>query len=145
MIIVPFLTAHIEGFELQDMQSFIGEFLKDGSYLAAMSTMGPAHSAIKDGRVIACAGMTHFTPGRAMGWALISKHATKRDFVGITHATRAFLDRQKVRRIETTVRADFTAGHYWAKKLGFDHEGTMRKFGEDGMDYDIYARVKKHG
>ena len=52
-----------------------------------------------------------------------------------------FLDRSDVDRIETGVRESFKAGHRWAKMLGFQAEGLMRRFGPDGSDYQMYARI----
>lgn len=144
MIVVPFLTAHLDELELQDVQAWLHPLLQQEDYREALTLYGPAYTGIHEGKVIACAGLAHFTPGRAQGWALIGKNATPRLFVEITHEVRLFFDRQNVRRIETPVRSDFAGGHRWAQKLGFVREGTMRAFGEDGFDYDLYARVK-HG
>lgn len=140
MIIIPFIDAHLDGFELQDVQAWLHPLLQNEDYRRALTLYGPAHSAIVDGTVVACAGLTHFTPGRAQGWALIGSGAQKH-LLGITKAVKAFFDGVNVRRIETPVRTDFVEGHRWVRILGFTREGTMRNFGEDGQDYDLYARV----
>lgn len=47
-------------------------------------------------------------------------------------------------RYEATVRTDFINGHRMIKILGFEREGTMKKF-FNGIDYDLYARVIQPG
>ena len=44
-------------------------------------------------------------------------------------------------RTEAIVRTGFEQGHRFIKLLGFEREGTMRKYIK-GMDYDLYARLK---
>lgn len=140
MIVIPFIDAHLEGFELQDVQAWLHQLLQSEDYRRALTLYGPAFTGIVDGEVVACAGLSHFTPGRAQGWALFGKKAAPH-FLAITREVKRFFDGQNVRRVETPVRTDFEQGHRWARMIGFTREGTMRKFGEDGHDYDLYARV----
>lgn len=44
-------------------------------------------------------------------------------------------------RYEALVKTDFENGHRMIKILGFEREGTMKKF-FDGKDFDLYARLK---
>ncbi|MBO4674990.1 MAG: hypothetical protein J5601_02755 [Elusimicrobiaceae bacterium] len=44
-------------------------------------------------------------------------------------------------RYEAIVKTDFENGHRMIKILGFEREGTMKKF-FDGKDFDLYARCK---
>lgn len=48
-------------------------------------------------------------------------------------------------RIEVTVRADFAAGHRWAKMLGFEVEnapGLLMGYGPMGEDHIAYVRFQ---
>jgi hypothetical protein len=47
-------------------------------------------------------------------------------------------------RYEALVKTDFENGHRMIKILGFEREGTMKKF-FDGKDFDLYARVIQPG
>lgn len=47
----------------------------------------------------------------------------------------------KIWRIEITVLCSFNQGIKWAESLGFIREGCMKKFGPDGSDFYLYARV----
>lgn len=44
-------------------------------------------------------------------------------------------------RYEALVKTDFINGHRMIKILGFEREGTMKKF-LNGIDFDLYARCK---
>jgi RimJ/RimL family protein N-acetyltransferase len=46
-----------------------------------------------------------------------------------------------LQRLEINVRSDYLIGKRFAEKLGFEPEGIMRKYGFDGSDYILYARV----
>lgn len=46
-----------------------------------------------------------------------------------------------IHRIEAVVRAGFGPGMRWAGMLGFELEGVMRKYGPDGSDYLLYAKI----
>ena len=47
-----------------------------------------------------------------------------------------------LRRVQCTVRDGFPFLVKFIKMLGFEREGLMRKFGPEGDDYYLYARVK---
>lgn len=47
----------------------------------------------------------------------------------------------QVKRYQSVCTARFEKAQRWFDFLGFQKEGTLRSFGEDGEDYHIYARV----
>lgn len=53
------------------------------------------------------------------------------------------MDRHDLHRIQCSVKAGFNAGVKWANKLGFQCEGTMKKYGPKGEDYYLFARVRE--
>ena len=57
------------------------------------------------------------------------------------HRFLEFLEKQFI-RIQAVVRSDWEMSRRWVEKLGFVCEGVLRKFGPDGTDYCMYARVK---
>lgn len=46
-----------------------------------------------------------------------------------------------VKRFQSLCMDKFKDGERWFKFLGFQKEGTLRQFGEDGQDYHLYARL----
>ncbi len=66
----------------------------------------------------------------------------KKEFIltlrdGIVH----FMNQLKLRRVHTTIRADFPTAEKWIKILGFEKEGLMRKFGPEGEDHFLFSKV----
>jgi hypothetical protein len=47
----------------------------------------------------------------------------------------------KVARMEVVMRADQAWCEKWAKLLGFEKEGVMRRYGDELCDYYLFARV----
>jgi len=80
----------------------------------------------------------------AEGWVIatseIWKHplgvakAIKKDFARVAK-------KNNITRVQTAVRADFKEGLRFAEWLGLEEEGLMKKFGFDGSDQYMYARI----
>lgn len=95
---------------------------------------------------ICCGGFLMYWPGVMEGWMITSdklprfgKEVTVRVIRKIEEVEKMF----SLRRLQMTVRADFEIGQNWAAKLGFKREGILKKFGPEGCDYIMYARVKE--
>jgi hypothetical protein len=139
--IVPFEPWHLEQIALQPAQAFVGPML-DPDYGAELAAAGEAYSALMDGCVLASCGIVPVHPGLANAWALLSACGPDR-FLRIHKAVARFLKRQPFRRVQTTVRSDFAAGHRWARALGFTAEARLEAWGPEGDDYHIYKRVRR--
>ncbi len=76
--------------------------------------------------------------------AVLTPHFTAQP-VAAVKVTRKLLDKFErafdLHRIEMYVQTDYKTGHRWARALGFQPEGVLRKFGPDGKDHTIYGRV----
>ena len=141
MHLVPFIPAHLEGFEPQEAQAWLAPHLQSQWYIDSLTALGDAFTLIADGKVVGCGGLAKLTERRAQVWALVHKDAGKHLF-GATRLVKDFLDAQNFIRMETPVKTSFQAAHRWALMLGFEREGTLKKWGDDGEDYDSYARIK---
>lgn len=103
-----------------------------------------AFTGLVDGKPIFAAGMKLIWNGVAEGWVLATKEvwdhpllvarAIKKDFARIAKEN-------NINRVQTAVRANYTTGLKFAKWLGLQEEGLMRKFGFDGSDQYMCARV----
>jgi len=106
----------------------------------------PSFTGFWDEEIIGCAGVTPVWHGRAIAWALISIHAGPARMLAIHRDVGEFLDdvqrRPEFRRIEATCAREFTAARRWVIMLGFQHEGLMRRYDAQGVDHDLYARVR---
>ena len=132
---------HVVGFRLQPKQAMLAGNLSDASYVAALVGSGNAYTALVDGRAVAFAGCLELWADRAYLWSLIGEDAGPH-MRTLIRAAAGYLKVAPWRRIEAAVASDFRQGHRLIKMLGFEFEGRMRAFSPDGVDHDLYARVK---
>ena len=103
-----------------------------------------AFTGMINGKPIFAAGMKLIWNGVAEGWVLATKEvwdhpllvarAIKKDFARIAKEN-------NINRVQSAIRADYTTGLKFAKWLGLEEEGLMKKFGFDGSDQYMYARL----
>lgn len=138
--IQPFHVKHLEALTLQEAEAFLGGMVTPEN----ISPHAYGHTAFVDGVPAICAGLVPIWQGRALAWALLAD-CGKHSFREIHYAVKRFLDAQEIRRIETSVRRDFPAGHRWARALGFRREtpAGMAGYHPDGSRADLYARVMR--
>lgn len=140
MEIIPFQPEHLDLLALQPAQSdFLQSF--DKSYAPALIASGPCFTAVKDGVILGCAGLSKQWDNRAIAWALLSSNIG-REFIRIHRAVERYLAIADFKRIEAFVDANFAEGHRWIKMLCFEREGYMRSFSPSGNDAVLYARIR---
>lgn len=143
MNVVPFIPAHLKELKLHPFLSHFQKYTVREEYGESLF-LYPSYTAINGhGKVIGCAGVYPIGENNYQAWALLSEESGKY-MKGFTRETKKFLDMFKADRVQTNVRADFEAGLKWMRLLGFKCETPepMKKFGDDGMDYYLFARVK---
>ncbi len=141
MKVIDFQAEHLENLVLQPAQSDMARYMSH-SYGTALAQSGNAFTAIKSGRVLGCAGVEVIWSNRGVAWSLLGK-ITAPEMLGVHRRVLDFLNKQSLQRIEMTVDAAHTAGHRWARMLGFQHEGRLRAYTPEGRTCDLYARIKK--
>jgi hypothetical protein len=102
----------------------------------------PGITVSSGGEVLACAGIVPVGGPRAILWAFLSAKAGAH-MLGLTRIARVLLRDSEFDRVETTVRADFEAGHRFARLAGFVDEtpNGMPKYSAEGAHH-LYARVR---
>ncbi len=148
MNIVPYKAEHLLSFRLQPAQLYLAAWTTEDHAHAVEAginaNQGWGFTAIADdGRVMGCAGVALYWPGRGHAWSYLSGEIGAY-FPRIHRAVKRFLDGCFVHRIEATADADFEEGQRWLKMLGFKQETPepMRGYRPDGGDCYLYARVR---
>jgi hypothetical protein len=98
----------------------------------------------RDNEPVGAAATTLRMPGVMFAWALLTEKIAPAGMVIATKAIREATNEllsNGCRRVETTARVGFPQAHRWLLMLGFEAEGTMRRFAEDGADHIMYSRV----
>ena len=104
-----------------------------------------ARTIEREGRPIACYGVTPTLPGSGEAWALLSNEAL--ELRGhLTEDVLYWLDRtqreNKLRRVSAYAYEDHAVAHRWLVSLGFEPEGRMRSFGPGGETCWLYGRIR---
>jgi len=111
--------------------------------LPAFTAPGRGFALIEGGVVYAVAGMAELWDGVVEAW-IIPTEAIKEKKMKTSRALwrefHSMSERLKPRRMQTSVRHDFTEAHRLVKFLGFQSEGLMKQYGPDGLDYVRYAK-----
>jgi hypothetical protein len=139
--IVRMKPEHVAGFRLQPKQAMLAGNLADPAYVDALVRSGHAYAALDGHHAVAFGGCIEMWQDRAYMWSLIGEDAGPHMRM-LVRAAEGFLKAALWRRIEVAVASDFRAGHRLVRLLGFEFEGRMRAFSPDGVDHDLYARVK---
>ena len=101
----------------------------------------PAITFLDGGKPVAIVGAFQVVPGVAHLWANVSKNVNIRFAKTAKIVLDNFLYANGLRRAQMTIRRDYKAGMRFARFLGFEPEALMAKYGQDGSDYWLYARV----
>lgn len=140
MKVIPFQAWHLVALELQPEQAGTAVDLELGREL---EHAGAAWTGVDGSTILFCAGLRRSSwSGQALGWAMFAPALGPSAMLAMTRRTRLEFARSGFRRIEALVRTDHANGHAWARLIGLEREGTLRAWGPDGLDHDIYARVQ---
>jgi len=139
--IVPLESWHLLDIEVQEAQRNCDTVLRNETNAKELVRAGPAFTALEGETPVACAGIAGCGGGRFLAWSVISQRGLAR-FGGIHRGVRRFLDIADYRRIEAVVDIEHKKAIRWIEVLGFEREGVMRKYTENGRDCYLYARLK---
>ena len=103
-----------------------------------------AFTGIVNHKPIFAAGMKIIWGQVAEGWVIASSEMGKHP-IGVAKAIKKDFARvakeNNITRVQSAIRKDFKQGLRFAQWLGLEEEGLMKKFGFDGTDQYMYARI----
>jgi len=150
LIIIPYTQDHGKIIMQSQMNHMLTQ--KDASFIINdtnkecmdLEQEGLAFAGLINNEVIAAAGMKRVWGNVAEGW-FIGKKEVWNYPITIAKAVKENIDHlaksNKIKRLQTAVRADFGIGIRFAKWLGFTNEGLMKHYGFDGSDHFRFARI----
>jgi RimJ/RimL family protein N-acetyltransferase len=142
----------VRGFELEDMgfQPLpvfdVDEQVKDRMKDLHNLNLAYMYTLEADSSVVGVIGCAPIWPGVGEGFTLLNDRIY--DYPKeVTQATREMIqvmfDGLRLHRMQCHVKADYEAGHKWAKGLGFKREGLMKKYLPNGEDAYMYGRTQE--
>ena len=132
--IVEYGPQHLKAIKLAECHRTEGATAMGSNAVTLMS--GTTVVAILTGAVVAS--------GVMQVCALVAEDAKSCPFAfhrSVRDVIKFYFNQLKLRRMQMSVRTDHLEGWKWAKALGFSCEGVMAKYGCDGTDYWLFARV----
>ena len=94
-------------------------------------------------KIIASGGMVQLWDNVYEGWIMATADIKKHPISTARIIKKIFaevMEKHDVHRLQTTVKADYEIGHKFAKWLGLEKEGLMKKYLDDN-DYYLYSRI----
>ena len=147
VVIVPFENQHAEQILNQGLNSDLLELKPEHrKYAYFLKEVGMSFTGLVNNKPIAAGGVFHLWDGVAEGWVLATKDIYKYPIFCAKHIkqrTEIILKANKIKRIQTSVKADCDVALRFAKWLGFKKEGLMESYGPDGSDFVRFARIMK--
>jgi hypothetical protein len=143
--IVPYISKHGKIILASQMNHVLMD--KDAEFdgdAMELEQKGLAYTCMINNKPIVSAGMKIIWNGVAEGWVLATSKVWNHPLI-IARAIKKNFARlakeNKIKRVQTAVRADFKTGLKFAKWLGLENEGLMKHYGFDGSDHYRYARI----
>lgn len=142
---IPYDVHHIQVMDMRDEERAYLDGLGDGyeRLVKAAEMSIEAGTFIYDGRILCCAGFMRLWPGVLEGWIIPSKWVSVAPIAFAKHMKRYIESVAKsfgCHRFQTSSN-EGVVQERWMKFLGFEKEGTMKKYSYDKKDYHIYARL----
>ena len=111
-----------------------------------LADKGNAYTLFVKDKPIVAGGIFILWKGVAEGWVLANRNIYDVKFLAakeIKIRTDLLCKKNKIKRLQTSVKAEFTTGVRFANWLGLKTEGLMKKYGPDGSDYLRMAKIYK--
>ena len=145
MRLVPFEVAHGEALLAADLNDDRNRPAPEfGNFMPTLVHEGMAFTGIDNGHLVGAAGIFPLWEGVGEAWFLGASRVGKHQLRVARLVRKGLLrvaDEQGLWRVQAAMRSDWPELARWARFLGMEHEGTMRRYGANGLDYERYARV----
>lgn len=140
MEVSAFNPEDFKSLYVQPAQAIMAPELADPKYASDLAKGGYCYSARSNGILVACIGLIDYWPGRRYAWAFLAREI-EHVMIPLHRNVVRWLKYRGEGRIETAVDCQHQAAIRWAEMLGFEREGTMRQWTQDGRDVYLYARL----
>jgi len=142
------MDKNIKLFKKEDADLIIAEGLNDklmeidasfeDNRICNYSKPGQAFTYFLNGKPVFACGIVQLWDGVAEAWVLAGKNVFDIKILAaktIKQLQDQTCKKYKIRRLQTSVKANFERGLRFATWCGFEVEGLKRKYGPDGTDY----------
>jgi hypothetical protein len=145
-IFVPCRASHLRLMQLHpSAQQVVDNLPNYSQQIDKMGDMGMGWAWIGDGRVLAMFGVALYWQGMAEAWLMVDQKSIQNRALQLTKGSRRFFDNIGpaigLRRCQLMVSVAHKEAISWARLLGFEQEAVLRRYGVDGADHLVFARL----
>ena len=142
---VPFENEHAKIILDQGLNSELLEFKPEHrKYALFLKEIGMSFTGLLNEKPIVAGGIFPLWEGTAEGWVLATKEINNYPITiakVIKQRTDLMIKNFKIKRLQTSVKADCAVALRFAKWLGMKPEGLMKNYGPGEEDFYRYARI----
>tara|TARA_R110000822_G_scaffold90191_1_gene208668 strand:- start:726 stop:1175 length:450 start_codon:yes stop_codon:yes gene_type:complete len=116
----------------------------EDNHIYNYSVKGNAYTMFMNDKPIFAIGIVILWNGVAEGWVLASQNIFEMKFLAaktMKELTDDMCKKNKIKRLQTSVKVDFKLGVRFATWLGLEVEGLKKKYGPDGSDYYQLGKI----
>ena len=116
----------------------------EDNHIYNYSTEGNAYTMFVNGKPVFSIGIVILWSGVAEGWVIASQNIFELKFLAaktMKELTDDMCKKNKIKRLQTSVKADFKLGVRFATWLGLEIEGLKKSYGPDGSDYYQLGKI----
>ena len=143
MRLVPFEIAHGEALLAADLNDARNRPAPEfGNFMPTLLHEGMAFTGIDNGYLVGAAGIFPLWEGGGEAWCLGASRVGRHQFRVarlVREKLREIAEEQGMWRVQAAMRSDWPELARWARVLGMKHEGTMRCYGANKLDYERWA------
>lgn len=136
----PFKAEDINQMEIHDKNSTI---FRIPHLLQVYESLGTSFTYLDNDKVQASGGVVGLWAGMGEVWFVLSDDEDKPTKT-ICSIVKKFIDglyEEGFYRLQATIKADNEKAIRFIEWLGFEREALMKKYGIEGADYYLYARI----
>jgi len=140
--IIPFKAEHFDQIELRPEDEYTRTLPGYRDELEVLAEQGYSCTVLVDGVITGMGGIKRYHNGVGEGWVVFPAEAERYKWQ-IVRMTREALHKyeQGFHRVQAVARCNWNAAIHFLQILGFEIEGTLRKYGPDGSDYYMMSRI----
>lgn len=121
-----------------------GAQFSDEMFASVLKMMSTARTLVYRNQPISCFGIMRIHAKMGEAWIYCDEKVRDHGLTlfKIVRKSMWIVESEKgYERVQAVARTDWTTANRFLDALGFIYECTMRKYGIDGSDYNLYARV----
>lgn len=137
-----YICQRMRALDAQVMRAMMGDLKPDTFAINRYQSNGAAWFLEQDGEPVAMFGLELLNDKCMVAWLCCTD--SMRSFKKLVRFSRTVAlnaDGNGIARIEAHVLSDWVGAVEFAKRLGFEFEGTRRKCGTGGESFHVFARI----